>query len=79
MSPYANRIISVNSTPGSYHLHSHLKMYFIMVITSHIPGPDVNVFESNIHSPGFVACACDGDVHSRGADSWTQTDAGHRS
>ena len=50
-----------------------------VVITSHIPGPDVNVFESDMPYLGFVACACDGDVHSRGADSWTQTDAGHRS
>ena len=55
----------------------YVNMYVIMVKTSHIPGPDVDVFESDMHSPGFVACACDGDVHSGGADSWTQTDAGH--
>ena len=79
MSPYANLIIPGNCTPGTYHLYCHLKMYVIMVITSHVPGPNVDVFESDIHSPGLVTCACDGDVHSGGADSWTQTDAGHRS
>ena len=56
-------------------------MYGIFVIMSHIPGPDVDVFESDINVLWcmFVACACDGDVHSGGADSWTPTDAGHRS
>ena len=79
MSPYANLTIPVNCTPGTYHLYFHLKMYVIMVIMSHVPGPDVDVFESDIPYLGFVTGACDGDVHSRGADSWTQTDAGHRS
>ena len=54
-------------------------MYGIFVIMSHIPGPDVDVFESGIRYLGFVACASDGDLHSGGADSWTQTDAGQRS
>ena len=54
-------------------------MYRILVILLQVPGPDVDVFESDMPYPGFVACACDGDLHSGGVDSWTQTDAGQRS
>ena len=51
----------------------------MLVILLQVPGPDVHVLESDIPYPGCVACACDGDLHSGGADSWTQTDAGYRS
>ena len=54
-------------------------MYRILVILLQVPGPDVDVLESDIPYMGLVACACDCDLHSGGADSWTQTDAGQRS